>query len=241
MIDLGGITLVVTGFPRSGTSMMMRMLRLGGVEVLMDDDLQGGIFRHQADPYGVHELRNVGPTLKEHDASWTANKALKVVAPYIDDLPLDRPTKAIFMLRDQTEIITSMLAKRDFWSDNIPQCIGYARKFLAHFNIPTLYLKYQEVMKYPRAASLQIQDFLDVELDIESMSKGADPNVRKRIEEDPTIVKKDGFDSLLRLDADYYKDKNVRPAGVRPMTEEEKARVSGNSAEPRSDVCEEAA
>ena len=106
MIDLNGFTVVVTGFPRSGTSMMMRMLSFGNIDVIADDQMM--FPQHKHDPYGCVELKNVGGELARLEEDETKNKAVKIVCPYATWIPIDRPVKAIFMQRDLQEIITSL-------------------------------------------------------------------------------------------------------------------------------------
>jgi len=203
-MDLHGITLIVTGFPRSGTSMMMRMLRLGGVEVLRDPKFDLPEHRHQYDPYGVDELSDVGPTIKAHDRAWTANKAVKMVTPFVEWYPVDRPLKVIFMQRDHAEIITSLLAKKDIWGMDIGQSIAVARKYLEIKQIPVLFLQYHEVVQYPKTTALRIQDFLDVVLDIEQMKTGADANARNKYKDDPTMLQRG--EPLLSLNPQDYRN-----------------------------------
>lgn len=203
-IDLRGITLIVTGFPRSGTSMMMRMLRLGGVEVLRDPKFDLPEHKHQYDPYGVDEVENVGPTVKANNKSWTANKAVKMVTPFVEWYPIDRPLKVIFMQRDHAEIITSLLAKKDIWGMDIGESVAVARRFLEVMNIPTLFVQYREVLAYPKSTCLRVQDFLEVELDIETMKTGADPNARKKYQSDPTMFQRG--EPLLSMNVKDYQN-----------------------------------
>jgi hypothetical protein len=204
MIDLKGFTLIVTGFPRSGTSMMMRALKFGGVEILSDPDYNyvelTGEPVNPADPYGVEELKSVGPRIKEHDKEWTANKAVKLVTPYIEWLPINRPLKVIFMVRDHAEIITSMLAKKDLWGMDIAQSVEFARGYIEYNKIPTLFVQYREMVKYPRSTAVRIEDFLEVELNVEEMIKAADPNVRTKYKRDHGLT--DLKDPILSLNAE---------------------------------------
>jgi len=204
MIDLKGFTLIVTGFPRSGTSMMMRMLKFGGVEILSDQENNysplTGEPVDQADPYGVEELSGVGPKIKEHDKEWTANKAVKIVTPFIEWLPINRPLKVIFMVRDNAEIITSMLAKKDLWAMDIGKSVEFARGYIEHNKIPTLFVQYHEAVKYPRSTAVRIEDFLGVELDVVEMVKAADPDARSRYKRDHGL--EDLKDPILSLNAE---------------------------------------
>jgi hypothetical protein len=174
------------------------MLAFGGIEVMKDPKLDQPEYR-QNDPYGVDELSDVGAQLKQHDKDWTANKALKIVTPFCEFYPIDRPFKAIFMLRDQNEIITSLLAKRDVWAMDIQETNALARGYLEHRKIPTLFLWYPEALSYPKTTALRIQDFLEVEgLDLEKMSTAVDRGARAKqaISISKTILKlgKGAFD-----------------------------------------------
>ena len=207
-VTLHGMTLVVTGFPRSGTSMMMNMLEAGGVRIIQDTD--DNIPRGKYAPEGVRELEDVGARIKLNKKKWTKNKAVKIVTPYAEWYPIDRPFKAIFMLRDVNEIITSLMAMRSIWSVDIPDSINWARGYLKHLNIPTLFIKYHEVVKYPKTTALSIQDFLGVDLNIDAMVKRVDPNARNKYKTDKSILGHGVPDTIIRMDKDAFKDVPIK-------------------------------
>ncbi|HID30746.1 MAG TPA: tetratricopeptide repeat protein [Desulfobacterales bacterium] len=97
---------IVTGLPRSGTSMMMQMLQASGLGVLTD-----GIRRADEDnPKGYFEFEQV-KTIKR-DVSWlkeAEGKAVKLVCPLLYDLPANRKYQIVFMERDMDEILASQL------------------------------------------------------------------------------------------------------------------------------------
>lgn len=203
-VTLHGMTLVVTGFPRSGTSMMMNMLEAGGVRIIQDTDSK--IPNGKYAPEGVRELEDVGGMIKRNKKKWTKNKAVKIVTPYAEWYPIDRPFKAIFMLRDINEIITSLMAMRSIWSVDIPESINLARGYLKYQNIPTLFIKYHEAVKYPKTTALSIQDFLGVNLNIAAMVKRVDPAARERYKTDKSILGHGVPDTIIRMDKDAFKD-----------------------------------
>ena len=88
--------IIVSGLPRSGTSLMMQMLAKGGVEVLTDN-----IRTADTDnPRGYYEFERV-KKLKE-DASWVPEargKAVKMVSQLLLDLPRSESYRVIFMER----------------------------------------------------------------------------------------------------------------------------------------------
>ena len=95
---------VVSGLPRSGTSMMMQMLEAGGMQLLTD-----GIRAPDEDnPRGYFEIEKVKQLRR--DTSWLAaaeGKAVKIIYSSLYDLPADRSYKLIFMRRDLQEVLAS--------------------------------------------------------------------------------------------------------------------------------------
>ena len=215
MVDLNGITLIVTGFPRSGTSMMMRMLQGAGLYILTDEETRESgkiISPHKHSPYGSLELENVGNKLAGPDRlseTETANKAIKVVCPYAPSIPIDRPVKAIFMQRDLNEIISSLVAMRHIWDEDIPEAIAWTRNYLKNNNIPTLFIQYKNAVKYPRATALEIQDFLEVDLNIKGMTMAIDRNARTRYKKDKSLEGHDHPDGILSMNKDDYQGVDI--------------------------------
>ncbi len=97
---------VVSGLPRSGTSMMMKMLEAGGMSILTDGERQADV----DNPKGYYEYERIKDLEKETDKSYLAQgrgKAVKVISFLIKDLPDDNAYKVIFMRRDLDEVLTS--------------------------------------------------------------------------------------------------------------------------------------
>ena len=105
MNDVSSIT-VVSGLPRSGTSLLMQMLRAGGVPILSDQ-----VRAEDANnPRGYLEFEPVKRLAR--DASWipqARGKAVKVIAQLIGKLPPDERYHIIMMRRDVDEVITSQM------------------------------------------------------------------------------------------------------------------------------------
>ncbi len=95
---------IVSGLPRSGTSMMMRMLAVGGLEPLTD-----GVRSADPDnPLGYYEFELVKNT--REDSSWVAlaiGKAVKAIHLFLEDLPLDRRYRVVLMRRNLDEVLRS--------------------------------------------------------------------------------------------------------------------------------------
>ena len=110
-MNTGKFVTIVSGLPRTGTSMMMRMLDAGGMEALSDNIRQADI----DNPNGYYEFERV-KKIKE-DASWLSNtvgKVFKMVSMLLFELPPSFQYKIIFMERDLDEMMASqdrMLAR----------------------------------------------------------------------------------------------------------------------------------
>src|SRR5713101_3371282 len=96
--------IIVSGLPRSGTSLMMQMLENGGVEIVTDN-----IRAADTDnPRGYYEFEKVKKI--KQDASWlpaTRGKAFKMVSQLLYDLPTSEQYRIIFMERDLEEVLLS--------------------------------------------------------------------------------------------------------------------------------------
>ena len=102
----GEPVVIVSGLPRSGTSMLMKMLEAGGMPIMSDG-------RRGADvdnPKGYFEHERVKDLEKETDKSYLREgrgKALKVISFLIRFLPDENRYKVIFMRRDLDEVLDS--------------------------------------------------------------------------------------------------------------------------------------
>lgn len=102
----GAPIVIVSGLPRSGTSMMMKMLEAGGLPIMTDAIRAADI----DNPKGYYELERVKDLEKEKDKSYLRDgrgKVLKVISFLLKDLPNDNRYKVIFMRRDLNEVIAS--------------------------------------------------------------------------------------------------------------------------------------
>lgn len=184
---------IVSGLPRSGTSMMMQMLSAGGLQVMTDN------VRHaDADnPHGYYELEGV-KTLKHNPSvlNEAMGKACKVISVLLYDLPKDKPYKVIFMQRELTEIIASqraMLQRRGQSEQDTPdselgdifaQHLDDVRAWLSRQgNIEVLDVNYRAVLDDPAACAQAINRFLDHRLDVQRMREAVDQSLyRNRTE-----------------------------------------------------------
>ena len=95
---------IVSGLPRSGTSLMMQMLEAGGMPVLTD-----GIRDADEDnPRGYYELEAVKRT--KDDPAWlhgAPGKVVKMIYLLLYDLPTTYNYRIIFMRRPLSEVVAS--------------------------------------------------------------------------------------------------------------------------------------
>jgi hypothetical protein len=102
----GEPVVVVSGLPRSGTSMMMKMLESGGLAIMTDGERKADV----DNPNGYYEVERVKHLEKDADKSWVREargKVLKVISFLVKDLPDDNFYEVLFLRRDLDEVIAS--------------------------------------------------------------------------------------------------------------------------------------
>jgi hypothetical protein len=170
---------IVSGLPRSGTSMMMQILAAGGMPVLTDDLRPPD----EDNPRGYFEFERV-KQVKE-DASWlpeAQGKAVKMVYRLLYDLPDGFEYRVIFMTRKLEEVIQSqdeMLQRHgkqdsrlseEQLRDIYERQLSEAKRWLAdHRNYEVLYVDYLDVVENPTRMIDDINTFLGGRLDREAM------------------------------------------------------------------------
>ena len=177
--------IIVSGLPRSGTSLMMQMLDQGGLEVVTDN-----IRTADTDnPRGYYEFERV-KKIKE-DASWlpgTRGKVFKMISQLLYDLPPTERYRVIFMERDFDEMLLSQekMLERLNRKGAPPEAIK--RSYSIHLerlrewlskqkNIDVLYVNYNELVRQPRANAEQVSEFLRGGVSIDGMVKAVDPSL----------------------------------------------------------------
>jgi hypothetical protein len=190
----GAPIVVVSGLPRSGTSMAMKMLEAGGLPLVTD-----GLRRADEDnPRGYYEFEPVKELARSTDTSWLAGargKGVKIISTLLRELPRSYNYRVIFMRRDLREILASqakMLERRAETSEtedarmtelfeNDLWRAGYLLQHGPQFR--TLALHYTRVLSEPLAEARRINEFLGGGLDVERMAAVVDPELyRNRAE-----------------------------------------------------------
>jgi hypothetical protein len=173
--------IVVSGLPRSGTSMMMKMLEAGGLQILTDN-------LREADannPKGYYEFERV-KQMKDGDLAWlpdAAGKVVKIVTGLITYLPPEYKYKIIFMKRDLEEVLSSqkkMLGRLGKEDDNIPddkmskvyeEHLKQVKGWLVRQpNIEMLYVNYNTMVADPSESLQKVNEFLGGSMDVKVMA-----------------------------------------------------------------------
>jgi hypothetical protein len=175
---------VVSGLPRSGTSMVMKMLEAGGLSIVSD----GVRSADEDNPKGYYEDERVKNLDVDQDRRWLRQcrgRAVKVISYLIKTLPPGNNYKVLFMERSLKEIVASqskMLARRGETSETpeervmelLQQDLAAARFFLRRAHFDLLDLQYKEVLDHPHEQARRIAAFLGRPLDLEAMARVVD-------------------------------------------------------------------
>ena len=179
---------VVSGLPRSGTSMMMKMLEAGGIPPLQDNIRTAD----EDNPKGYYEFERVKKL--PNDTAWmpeAVGKAVKIIALLLTKLPLKGYRyKVLFMRRDIEEIMKSqkqMLIRRGESTDKISdeemittynRHLSEVLNFLeANSCFTVFFVNYNDLMRDPSDWVPRIAAFLGKEMDTEAMKAVVDPKL----------------------------------------------------------------
>ena len=188
--DPARLITIVTGLPRTGTSMMMQMLSAGGLALFSDGE-------RAADPDNPRGyLEHVQVTRLHLDKSWipeARGKALKIVAPLLPLLPESEEYRLIFMHRDLAEVVSSqgaMITRRRRGTappDDgalMRACVQHlvrARAWIErNRQIPVLPVKYADALADPAATAARLASFLGAAFDPAGAAASVDAGLRRQ-------------------------------------------------------------
>ena len=184
---MDNVITIVSGLPRSGTSMMMQILESGGMKIVTDNIRKA----NEDNPYGYYEYEKV-KEIKE-DTGWlkeTRGKAFKMVSQLLYDLPSAENYKVIFMKRKMNEILASqskMLERMgsskdgtsdakmgEFFNKHLLKVIDWmeSRKY-----IDVLYIDYNDLLINPDEHIKTLNRFLNYKLNEEKAVKVIDKSL----------------------------------------------------------------
>lgn len=179
---------IVSGLPRSGTSMMMKMLEAGGIPPLTDKIREAD----NDNPKGYFEFERV-KQLDKGDVAWlpeARGKVVKIISALLKHLPADHEYRIIFMRRNMPEILASqrkMLIRRGENADDMDDA-KMAALFEKHLqstiqwvenqpNISLLYVHYSDMLSDPIPQIKRVNEFLNGRLNEDAMANVVDPNL----------------------------------------------------------------
>ena len=184
-----GPIVVVSGLPRSGTSMLMQALSAGGMAVLTDHQRVAD----EDNPRGYLELELAKQI--QQDTSWLAQaqgRAVKLVSSLLRHLPREYRYKIIFMQRDMAEVLASqheMLRRRGANAGGNDASL--ARAFERHLtavaawiatqaHMDVVYVNYRDVLSDPVTQFTRIRTFLRRDLALDAMVSVVDQRLHRQ-------------------------------------------------------------
>jgi len=181
-------TIIVSGLPRSGTSLMMSMLQAGGYDLVTDHVRQTDEFN----PNGYFEYEAV-KNLKDGNLAWlqeTSGKVVKVVSPLLQYLPDGFSYRVIFMQRNLIEVLASQakmlkgMQKTATAEDQAQLEKAYEEHLrrinewmMQKANIQSIKISYNQLMATPRVVLEQLATFLERPLNVEPMIGMINPDL----------------------------------------------------------------
>ena len=185
-LRFGEPIVVVSGLPRSGTSMLMKMLAAGGLAAMTD----GQRTADEDNPEGYFEVERIKALAQETDRTWLAEargKAVKVISYLLRSLPEEHNYRVVFIRRDIAEVLASqgkMMARRGERDDVPPEKmrevfakdVARALELLARApQFEVLEVEYAAVVARPLEEARRIADFVGGGLDAEAMAAAVRP------------------------------------------------------------------
>ena len=167
---------IVSGLPRSGTSLMMQMLKAGGIEPKTD----GERVADTDNPEGYWEweaIKKIGKEPELLDDLELDKQAIKVISMLLSELPKHHSYKIIFMARPVDEIAASQQKMIDrLETEGANQSLDEIAKQLEmhrakvlgwmseHDHVTGMVVKYPELIKDPQPIIEEITKFLGEDL-----------------------------------------------------------------------------
>jgi hypothetical protein len=176
---------IVSGLPRSGTSLMMQMLAAGGLLILSDGERTADV----DNPRGYLEWERIKQLPQDPACIADAEgKVVKVISRLLLSLPAEHEYRIIFMQRPLLEVMASqdeMLRHRgtfkpgtdpSFLSSAFERHLREVDSWLDRRPSATVCrMSYHRVLSEPRVVADELAQFLQIPLDVEVMARQVDP------------------------------------------------------------------
>jgi len=179
---------VVSGLPRSGTSMMMQMMAAAGVPIVTDEERAAD----ENNPKGYFEAESIKALPRRND--WvpaSAGRCMKVVAPLVPYLPQGPRYRVIFMQRAIEEVLGSqdrMLERldrsgaqleRESLAEIYAQQVQFALDVLELHGAEVLRIDHADAIDDPAAVAAKVAAFLGGDRDARAMAAVVDPSLHR--------------------------------------------------------------
>jgi hypothetical protein len=178
---------IVSGLPRSGTSLMMQMLVAGGMTALSDGERKADT----DNPKGYLEWERIKQLPKEPDLiAGAEGRVVKVISQLILSLPDGPEYRIVFMQRPMAEVLKSQeeMLKRRGTHDSGGNAAAIEQVFQRHLievdkwlavkrNAKVLRVPYHRVLQEPQAVAEEVTAFVGVALDVKAMVGQVDANL----------------------------------------------------------------
>ena len=178
---------IVSGLPRSGTSLMMQMLVAGGMSALSDGERRAD----SDNPRGYLEWERIKQLPRDPGCiAEGEEKVVKVISRLLLSLPAGHEYRIIFMQRPLPEVLASqdeMLRRRGTYKEGAnPAAISAAfekhlREVYAWLEgkpyVKTVRVQYHDVLKSPHEIGQQLAQFLGITLDLDAMVQQVDASL----------------------------------------------------------------
>jgi hypothetical protein len=184
-LRFGRPIVVVSGLPRSGTSMLMKMLEAGGLPLVVD----GLRVADEDNPKGYYEDERVKALGQQSDAAWLGaarGKAIKIISYLLKELPPGHNYRVLLMRRSLKEVLASqgkMLQRRgepnqssdERMTELYESDLWKARYLVTHApQFEALEVQYKDVVGNAREQAARINQFLGGGLNVEAMAAVVD-------------------------------------------------------------------
>ena len=178
----GQPVVLVSGLPRSGTSMLMQMLEKGGMPIVTDKTRTPD----EDNPRGYQEFERIKELDRTRNKSWLQNyrgQVIKTISFLLQDLPLNLNYQVLFMRRNLDEVLRSqnkMLERNGTAGTGVSDekmRLNYELHLKKVYyrlgrtpNFQVLYLDYPAIIEDPLREARRISAFLGRHLDVEAMA-----------------------------------------------------------------------
>jgi hypothetical protein len=174
--------IVVTGLPRSGTSLMMQILDRAGIPILQDGKRESDI----SNPKGYYELEAVKGIVQDNSfLDGAEGKAVKIVAPLPLHINTSNQYRFIFMRRDLEEILQSQekMLNKDQTSEREKFRTIYefhlkkTYRFLKENEISYMDVSYNDLMNDPESTLKGVTEYLSIDADHKELAEVVSPDL----------------------------------------------------------------